>query len=243
MDFNIFTQASTYISLFTLTFMEIVLGIDNIIFVAINTQRAALEHQDRARQWGLFMALLIRIVLLFFIKFIIESTHPLFYLPIDFEGNAISLKDIVLLLGGLFLLYKSTIEIDHKINEDEHADSGKKTQLTFMQVVIQIALINLVFSIDSIITAIGLTQSIIIMFIAIILSMIIMVVVSKSISEFIEKHPTIKILALSFLLMIGLLLIAEAFEVHVPKGYVYFAMAFSLGVEFLNIKYRTKKGI
>jgi predicted tellurium resistance membrane protein TerC len=243
MDLSVFTQASTYISLISLTFMEIVLGIDNIIFVAINTQRAAPQQQDKARRWGLFMALLIRIVLLLFIKFIIESTQPLFYLPLDFEGNAISLKDIVLLLGGLFLLYKSTIEIDHKINEDEHADSGKKTQLTFMQVVLQIALINLVFSIDSIITAIGLTQSIIIMFIAIILSMIIMVVVSKSISEFIEKHPTVKILALSFLLMIGLLLIAEAFEVHVPKGYVYFAMAFSLGVEFLNIKYRTKKGI
>lgn len=243
MDFSVFTQPSAYISLVSLTFMEIVLGIDNIIFVAINTQRAAPENQDRARRWGLFMALMIRIILLFFIQFIIESTQPLFYLPFDFEGKAISLKDIVLLLGGLFLLYKSTVEIDHKLNEDEHTDLNTKSQLSFMQVVIQIALINLVFSIDSIITAIGLTQSILIMFISIVLSMIIMVLVSKSISAFIEKHPTVKILALSFLLMIGLLLVAEAFEVHVPKGYVYFAMAFSLGVEFLNIKYRTKKGV
>ncbi len=243
MDFSVFTQPAAYISLISLTFMEIVLGIDNIIFVAINTQRAAPHQQEKARRWGLFMALLIRIVLLFFIQFIIASTQPLFYLPIDFEGNAISLKDIVLVMGGLFLLYKSTIEIDHKINEDDHAETGKKTQMSFTQVVIQIALINLVFSIDSIITAIGLTQSIVIMFISIILSMIIMVMVSKSISDFIERHPTIKILALSFLLMIGLLLVAEAFDVHVPKGYVYFAMAFSLGVEFLNIKYRTKKGI
>jgi predicted tellurium resistance membrane protein TerC len=240
MDFSVFATSAGWISLLTLTFMEVILGIDNIIFVAINTQRTDPKNQEKARFIGLLMALLIRILLLFFIKFIIESTEPLFVLPINFEGNEISLKDMVLFLGGLFLLYKSTVEIHHKLEVDEHVEEENKTYISMQNVILQIAAINLVFSIDSIVTAIGLTQSIVIMMFSILLSMLIMVIVSKSISNFIEKHPTVKMLALSFLLMIGMMLVVEAFEIHVPKGYVYFAMAFSLIVEVLNIRLRTK---
>jgi predicted tellurium resistance membrane protein TerC len=164
-------------------------------------------------------------------------------LPIDFEGKDISLKDIMLLLGGLFLLYKSTTEIHHKFNVDEHLETEKKTKKSFSQVVMQIILINLVFSIDSIVTAIGLTESILIMFIAIITSMLIMVLVASGISKFVEEHPTVKMLALSFLLMIGCMLVIEAFEMHVPKGYIYFSMAFSLFVEMLNIRLRKKQNL
>lgn len=231
------------ISLFTLTFMEIVLGIDNIIFVSIVASRVEKHDEKKARTWGLLFAMIIRLLLLLVIQWVIQSQNTLFTLPIDFEGNDISFKDIMLLLGGLFLLYKSTTEIHHKFNVDEHLESEKKTKQSFSQVVMQIILINLVFSIDSIVTAIGLTESILIMLIAILASMLIMVWVSAGISKFVEEHPTVKMLALSFLLMIGCMLIIEAFEMHVPKGYIYFSMAFSLFVEMLNIRLRKKQNL
>jgi len=227
-------------SLITLTFMEVVLGIDNIIFVSIVAGRVEKHEQKKARNIGLFLAMLLRLLLLVLIQLIIEAQSTLFTLPFEFEGKDVSIKDLILIAGGLFLIYKSTTEIHHKFNVDEHLESEKKTRQSLGKVVGQILLLNLVFSVDSIVTAIGLTQSIPIMFFSIILSMVIMLVVSGSISNFVEKHPTVKMLALSFLLMIGFMLIVEAFEIHVPKGYIYFSMAFSLFVEMLNIRLRKK---
>lgn len=228
------------ISLVSLTFMEIILGVDNVIFVSIITNRVSKKDQKRARNLGLIMALLIRIALLFVIQLIVRAEATLFTLPFEFSGSAISIKDLVLLAGGLFLIYKSTTEIHHKFNIDEHHENESSTAMKFSQAVSQIIIINLVFSLDSIITAIGLTSNIVIMMIAVIVSMFIMIAVSSSISIFIEKHPPVKMLALSFLLMIGVMLIAEGFDLHVPKGYIYFSMAFSLFVEMLNIKLRKK---
>jgi predicted tellurium resistance membrane protein TerC len=230
-------------SLITLTFMEVVLGIDNIIFVSIIAGRVEKHEQKKARNIGLLLAMLLRLILLVIIQFIIEAQSTLFTLPIDFEGKNVSIKDLILIAGGLFLIYKSTTEIHHKFNVDEHLESEKKTKQSLGKVVGQILLLNLVFSVDSIVTAIGLTQSIPIMFFSIILSMAIMLMVSGSISNFVEKHPTVKMLALSFLLMIGFMLIVEAFEIHVPKGYIYFSMAFSLFVEMLNIRLRKKTSV
>lgn len=227
-------------SLITLTFMEVVLGIDNIIFVSIVAGRVEKHEQKKARNIGLFLAMLLRLLLLVLIQLIIEAQSTLFTLPFDFEGKEVSIKDLILIAGGLFLIYKSTTEIHHKFNVDEHLESEKKTKQSLGKVVGQILLLNLVFSVDSIVTAIGLTQSIPVMFFSIILSMVIMLVVSGTISNFVEKHPTVKMLALSFLLMIGFMLIVEAFEIHVPKGYIYFSMAFSLFVEMLNIRLRKK---
>lgn len=231
------------ISLVSLTFLEVVLGIDNIIFVSIIAGRAEKKDQKRVRNIGLFLAMLLRLGLLFIIQLIINASEPIFTIPLELmgEGAKISIKDLVLLAGGLFLIYKSTTEIHHKFNVDEHIEKETKTKKKFNTIVLQILLLNIVFSIDSIVTAIGLTQNIFIMMIAVVLSMIIMLAVSSSISNFVEKHPTIKMLALSFLIMIGMMLIVEAFEIHVPKGYVYFAMAFSLFVEMLNIRLRVKK--
>lgn len=236
---ELFTSAGL-ISLVTLTFMEIVLGIDNIIFVSIVAGRAEKKDQKKVRNVGLFLAMIIRLLLLFVIQLIIDAQDTLFTLPIDFEGKNVSIKDLVLIAGGLFLIYKSTTEIHHKFNVDEHIEKESKTKQSFNYIVMQILLLNLVFSIDSIVTAIGLTQQIIIMFVSIVLSMVAMLLLSSFISNFVEKHPTVKMLALSFLLMIGFMLIVEAFEIHVPKGYIYFSMAFSLFVEVLNIKLRKK---
>ena len=231
------------ISLISLTFMEVVLGIDNIIFVSIVAGRVEKKDQKRARNLGLILAMVIRIALLFIIQLIIQAQQTLFTIPIDFPGKEISIKELVLIAGGLFLIYKATTEIHHKFNVDDHVETESKTKQKFNAVVLQILMLNIVFSVDSIVTAIGLTQNVIIMMIAVILSMLIMLAVSSSISNFVEKHQTVKMLALSFLLMIGFMLIVEAFEIHVPKGYVYFAMAFSLFVEMLNIRLKRKKGI
>lgn len=240
---ELFTSAGL-ISVLTLTFLEIVLGIDNVIFVSIVAGRADKKDQKRARNTGLMLAMVIRLLLLFIIQLINDSSKTiLFTLPFHFEGfegQDISVKDLILLAGGLFLLYKATSEIHHKFNVDDHVESESKTKQAFGTIIGQIVLLNLVFSIDSIVTAIGLTDSIPVMFISIVASMLIMLIVSGSISSFVEKHPSIKMLALSFLLMIGLMLIIEAFDVHVSKGYVYFAMAFSLFVEMLNIRLRSK---
>ncbi len=234
---EIFTTTTGWIGLITLTFMEVILGIDNIIFVSIITNRAEKKLQKKARTFGLLLALLIRIALLFVIQLILKSER---YTLFSFGTHDISVKDAILILGGLFLIYKSTTEIHHKFEVDEHLDTESKSRMGFANVVVQIMVINLVFSLDSIITAIGLTQSIPVMMIAVIVSMVIMIAVTGFISSFIEKHPTIKMLALSFLLMIGCLLVVEALDVHVEKNYIYFTMAFSLGVEMLNIRLRKK---
>ena len=231
-------------SIVTLTILEVVLGVDNIIFISIVAGKLSPSDSKKARSIGLILAMIIRLGLLFVLGWILSLEKELFNindlgLPID-EG--MSGKDLILLAGGLFLLYKSTSEIHHKLEGVEDDLGTKKVSPSLSRAVMDILVINMVFSIDSIITAIGMTKSVVIMAIAIILSSIIMILSAKSVGNFVEKHPTVKILALSFLVMIGTLLVAEAFHIHVPKGYIYFAMAFSFLVEMLNIRFRTKSG-
>ena len=236
---QIFTTAALT-SILSLTLLEIVLGVDNIIFVSIISSKLPHKDQKKARRVGLIMAMVIRIALLFVLSFILGLQTDLFNLK-DFGLSfdlGFSGKDIILLIGGLFLLYKSTSEIHQKLEGHEENISGKKTTSKLGRAIFDIAIINIVFSIDSIITAIGMTDNIIVMAVSVILSTFAMLAFAGSVGNFVEKHPTIKMLALSFLVMIGTLLVAEAFKVHVPKGYVYFSMAFSFLVEVLNIKMR-----
>jgi predicted tellurium resistance membrane protein TerC len=233
---EIFFQPSTYVSLLTLTFLEIVLGIDNIIFISILTGKLPAELRERARVTGLSIALFFRIGLLLGISYLANLVKPL----ITIFGLSFSGRDLVLLAGGLFLMIKSVLEIHDKLEGLDEA-SDRKVKPKFWNVIIQIIILDLIFSLDSVITAVGLAQHLSIMIIAIVISMIIMILFAGMVSDFIHKHPTIKMLALSFLLMIGLLLFVEAFHIEVPKGYVYFAMAFSFLVEMLNIKMRKKK--
>lgn len=233
---ELLSQPETYISLLTLTFLEIVLGIDNIIFISILTGRLPAEVREKARIIGLSAALVFRILLLLAISWVVGLVEPLF----SVFSHDISGRDLILLGGGLFLLVKSTLEIHTQLEGDEHMkDSGKGA--TFWGVIFQIIVLDLVFSLDSVITAVGLVKHVEIMITAIIISMIVMIIFAGKVSDFIHKHPTIKMLALSFLLMIGLLLVVESFHVEVPKGYVYFAMAFAFAVEMLNIKVRSRK--
>lgn len=234
--FQLFSQPETYVSLLTLTFLEIVLGIDNIIFISILTGKLPVKEREKARVTGLSIALVFRILLLLAISAIAGLVQPLFTIfGVGFSG-----RSLILLGGGIFLLVKSTLEIHEKIVAEE-VGGDKNGKSKFWNTIVQIILLDMVFSLDSVITAIGLVQDVSVMIIAIIISMIIMILFAGKVSDFIHKHPTIKMLALSFLLMIGLLLVVEAFQVHVPKGYVYFAMAFSFLVEMLNIKIRKKK--
>jgi predicted tellurium resistance membrane protein TerC len=233
----LFSKPEAWLSLITLTVMEIVLGIDNVIFISLVTSKLKVEQQNKARQLGLFLALFIRVVLLSFISYIVnEMKTPI----ITIIGHGLSWRDIILLSGGLFLLYKSTLEI-YELLEADAEEHSKKVNPTFWNVVLQVILIDIVFSFDSIITAVGLAQDLPIMIGAVIISMIIMLFFSSAISKFIDKHPSIKLLALAFLLTIGLLLVAESFGQHVSKGYVYFAMAFSILVELLNMRMRKNK--
>lgn len=216
--------------------MEIVLGIDNVIFISLVTGKLPPQNQNKARRLGLFLALFIRLILLSFISYIVnEMTDPLF----EVFGHGLSWRDIILLAGGLFLLYKSTLEI-YELLEADPEEHSKKVNPTFWNVVLQVIIIDIVFSFDSIITAVGLAQDLPIMIAAVVISMVIMLFFSAAISRFIDKHPSIKLLALAFLLTIGLLLVAESFGQHVSKGYVYFAMAFSILVELLNMRMRKK---
>ncbi len=223
------------ISFSSLVLMEIVLGVDNIIFISILTGRLPAHKQEKARVVGIGMALLIRIALLFAITWLIGANEPLFTL-FDF---GFTLRDIILIAGGLFLIYKSTTEVHQKLEGNEE-NGGVKSSLTFSAAIFQIILLDIVFSFDSILTAIGLVQSVLIMVLAVIIAMVVMLLSATRISNFIQRHPTVKMLALSFLLMIGVLLLLDGFHQHVPKGYVYFAIFFSLGVEILNIKVRKR---
>ncbi len=237
---DIFLLPETWIALLTLTFMEIVLGVDNIIFISIVSNRLEDEEQKKARLIGLSLALIIRIGLLASITYIIGMTKPLFIIP--WMDHTVSIRDLILFLGGMFLIAKSTMEIGQKM-EGLGADQGSQGRTSFKTVILQIILLDIIFSFDSILTAIGLSKQLILMIIAVVISMIIMMVFSGKISNFIKKHPSLEVLALSFLILIGFMLAVEAFHYDVPKGYIYFAVFFSLGVEVVNIGVRKRKRV
>ncbi len=222
-----------WMALVTLTALEIVLGIDNIIFISIQASKLPYHLQDKVRHIGLGLAVFIRLALLFSLSWLMGLTVPLF----SILGNEISGRDLILISGGLFLLWKSTVEIHEKL-EGDGAVSPKNYGTTFGSVLFQILLLDIVFSLDSIITALGMAEQLGIMVAAVILAVVFMVAFSKKISVFVERHPTIKMLALSFLLLIGVALIGDGLDMHIPKGYIYFAMAFSVMVEIFNLKTR-----
>jgi len=226
-----------WIALLTLTALEIVLGIDNIVFISILAGKLPGRDQIRARQTGLLAAMGTRIALLFSLSWLIGLTAPLF----TAFGNEISGRSIILIAGGLFLLAKSTFEIHDKLEGKSGAGSARVTP-SFRGVVIQIILLDLVFSLDSVLTAVGMAEDLAVMVAAVVIAVLIMLVASGPISRFVEERPTVKILALSFLLMIGVSLIAEGLDFHIPKGYIYFAMAFSVFVESLNLRLRAREG-
>lgn len=236
------------ISLLTLSVLEIVLGIDNIVFISILAGKLPANKQKKARRLGLGLAMFVRILLLLSISWIMSLTTPLFnigeWIGIEsarlLEATAISGRDMILLTGGLFLIYKSTAEIHEKLEGDGHEETKVKA-ISFTQVIIQILLLDIVFSLDSVITAVGMADHIQIMIVAVIVAVGVMMLAAESISNFVNDHPTVKMLALSFLLLIGVSLLAEAFEQHIPKGYIYFAMAFSVFIEILNLKVRSNK--
>lgn len=229
------SDPAIWTALVTLTLLEIVLGIDNIIFISILTGKLPENQRERARIVGLGAAMLMRIVLLFFASWIVSLTDPLFgVLDREFSG-----KDLILIAGGLFLLAKATMELHDKLEGEEHGKEVKGTA-TFGSVIFQILLLDIVFSIDSVITAVGMTDHLPVMIAAVVISIAVMIASANSIAGFVESHPTIKILALSFLILIGTTLVAEGFHVHVPKGYIYFAMAFSVMIELINMRIRDK---
>lgn len=236
-----------WISLLTLTMLEIVLGIDNIVFISILSGKLPAEQQNKARKMGLALAMITRVLLLLSLSWIMTLTAPLFnagsWVGISsgewFEKLAISGRDLILIIGGLFLIYKSTHEIHDKLEGEEEDTTVKKVH-SFSGVILQILLLDVVFSLDSVITAVGMAKELWVMIAAVIISVIVMMFSAKSISDFVNNHPTVKMLALSFLLLIGVSLLAEGFEQHIPKGYIYFAMAFSVLVEFLNLKMKKK---
>jgi len=225
------------VALLTLVALEIILGIDNIIFISILSGKLEPEKQNKARVVGLALAMITRVLLLFSLTLIMKLTFPIFTVL----GNEISGRDLILIAGGLFLIAKSTFEIHEKLEGDETQGSAKARKISFTGIIIQIALLDIVFSLDSVITAIGMANQLWIMITAVVVAVIFMMFSSGSISRFVHKHPTIKILALSFLLLIGISLIAEGLEQHISKGYIYFAMAFSVFVEMINIKLRKKQ--
>ncbi len=229
-----------WISLFTLTLLEIVLGIDNLIFISILSGKLPAEQQAKARKVGLALALITRILLLCSLAWLVSLDKPFWQARIFSWDLAVSGKDLILLLGGLFLIAKSTKEIHEKL-EGEDGSVTNRLAPTFVSVIIQILLIDIVFSLDSVITAVGMVKQIGVMIAAVILAMIVMLIFVEQISRFVDRHPTIKMLALSFLILIGTMLVAEGCHQHVNKGYIYFAMAFSVGVEMLNVKLRGKQ--
>ncbi len=251
-----FASSAVWLSLLTLTFLEIVLGVDNIIFISITAGRLEEADQKKATNVGLILAMALRIVLLFGITWLIAMENPFF--SFDFWGihGAMSGQSLILIAGGIFLLYKSVTEIHHKLEGDEHGAEGGSKKMTLSNAIFQITLINIVFSFDSILTAVGMTQGIegalVIMIIAVVFSVLIMMLFAVPVGRFVNKHPTIQMLGMSFLILIGFMLILEGAHLghvsvggavvdSIPKGYLYFAIAFSLFVEFLNIKLRSRK--
>lgn len=232
---DLLTSPEAWIAFATLTALELVLGIDNIIFISILVDKLPKAQQEFARRIGLFMAMFMRIALLLVLAWIVGLVEPLFTVV----GQAISGRDLILILGGLFLVWKSTTEI-HGSLEGEEGQAAGAVKATLAAVLVQIMVIDLVFSLDSIITAVGMVDDVRVMIAAVVASVALMMLFASPIGRFVSAHPTIKMLALSFLVVVGVVLIAEGFDHHVPKGYVYFAMAFSLGVEMLNINLRKR---
>lgn len=227
------TQPETWIAFVTLVVLELVLGVDNVIFISILAGKLPPDEQQRARTTGIALAVITRILLLLSLSWIISLTQPLFTV-LDLE---ISGRDLVLLAGGVFLIWKATREIHDKL-EGEEGQASARVQASFWNVIIQIMLLDIVFSLDSVITAVGMVDELSIMIAAVIIAALTMIFVATPLGEFVEKHPTIKMLALSFLLLIGFTLIVEGFHLHIPKGYIYFAMGFSVLVEMLNLRLR-----
>ena len=228
-------SAEGWIALATLTILEIVLGIDNIVFISILAGKLRQEDRARARRIGLSLAMFIRIALLWSISWVIRLTAPLFTVWTE----EISGRDLILLIGGLFLIFKSTHEIHDKLEGDE-AESSTRMAASFAGVIVQILLLDIIFSLDSVITAVGMAEDLAVMVLAVVLAVGVMLVSAGAISDFVERHPTVKMLALSFLLLIGVSLIAEGLDQHIPKGYIYFAMGFSIFVEMINLRIRGK---
>ena len=257
LEFNWLADPQAWGALFTLTMLEIVLGIDNIVFISILVDRLPEEKRKQGRLLGLGLAMGARMVLLLSITWIMSMQNPLFQIPVhpavwDMMPSAkehggmllISIKDLILLVGGFFLIWKSTKEIHHSLEGHEEATLTSAAKSSFGAVLVQIALIDIIFSLDSVITAVGMVNDptrVSLMMVAVMLAIGVMMLASGAISAFVSKHPSVKMLALSFLIMIGTALMAEALHFHIPKGYIYFSMVFSLGVELLNLKLRTKR--
>jgi len=232
-------QPESWIAFSTLTFLEIVLGIDNLIFISIIVDRLPVSQQRRTRIIGLSLALIMRIILLFSLTWLMGLTAPLF----EIFTNSISIRDLILIIGGGFLLAKTTLEIHHAFEDDTSNTQSKNTQAKNQMalLLLQIVALDMVFSLDSVLTAVGMTQELGIMVCAVVVAMIFMMAFASSVHQIIKKYPTLKMLALSFLLLIGMVLIGEGFGLHIPKGYIYFAIGFSLTVEFLNIVARSSR--
>lgn len=228
------TDPQAWLALLTLTALEIVLGIDNIIFISILTGKLPEQQRAKAQKLGLSLAMITRLLLLFSLTWIMKLTSPFF----SVLGRNISGRDLILIVGGLFLLSKSTMEIHDKLEGEEHAADGSKGVASFNGVLVQIMFLDIIFSLDSVITAVGMARQLEVMATAVVISVGIMMFFAGAVGHFVDRHPTIKVLALSFLLMIGIALIADGLAFHIPKGYIYFAMAFSVFVEMINIKVR-----
>ena len=233
--FDWMSGAEGWIALLTLTVLEIVLGIDNIVFISILAGKLRKEDRERARRWGLSLAMITRLGLLLAITWVMGLTAPI----LTVLGNVISGRDLILLAGGLFLIAKSTHEIHDKL-EGEEGEGSTRAVASFAGVITQILILDIVFSLDSVITAVGMAEHVSIMMAAVIIAVVVMLVSSRAIGEFVEQHPTVKMLALSFLLLIGVSLLGEGLDQHIPKGYIYFAMGFSVFVEMINLRVRAK---
>ena len=246
MDFSVFSNSAAWVSLLTLTFLEVVLGIDNIIFISIISNRLPDTQQKRVRNYGLLLAMGFRLLLLLSITWILGFTEPLVQVPpiqgFDLlkSGLSISIKDLILMVGGLFLIAKSTTEIFHKMEGQEEVKKTLNAGKGMAMILAQIVMIDLVFSFDSILTAVGLTPFVEVMMIAVVISIFVMMVFAGAISRFINKNPSLQMLALSFLILIGFLLILEGFHLDVPKGYLYFGVLYALSIELLNMRRRRR---
>jgi predicted tellurium resistance membrane protein TerC len=241
---EIFLKAETWLALATLTFFEVVLGIDNIIFISIVSNRLPIEIRARTRNIGLLLAMGVRIILLLTITWVMKFTEPLFSVPHWIsEDSSISGRDLILIFGGMFLIAKSTREINHQTEgEDETLASGEgKKKINVPGIIVQIILLDIIFSFDSILTAVGLTNEVLIMIVAVMLSIGIMIIFSGAISEFIQKHPSMEVLALGFLILIGFMIFLEGLGKEIPKGYIYFAVVFSMLIEMVNIRVRNRR--